>query len=153
MEKTSNQHLRLAKVQKLREKIISEIEGFSNCHQENLRILCLSGDNKQFSEYYRRAAKVEVELIYLKQYVNSESFFMDFVMRDEVNDITIYVVPDKHLDMYLEDEFLFTFNFLSKISNIDIWNLNHYLNDKFFAFHFISTFEEVLYDKKIKEAQ
>ena len=147
MEKISEQHIRLAKVQKLKKKILSEIKGFSNYLKEGLKEVC--NDDRLFSEFFVKAVFEQTKLIYLKQFVNDPSFFMKVVMKDVSYDVIVYNVSDKHLDMFIDNDFLFTQKFLEQTSNIEITDLDNYLNDSFFEFSFVSTFEEMMHDKKI----
>ncbi len=150
MEKISEQHLRIAKVLKLKKKILSEIEGFSNYLKEGLKEVCC--DDKLFSEFFEKAAIEEVKLISLKKFVNDPSSFMKIIMKDPAHDAIIYGLSDKHLNMFIDDNFKFVQNFLAKTAHIEICDmLIDYLSDGFFEFNFVNAFEEVLYDKKIRE--
>lgn len=152
MEKISEQHLRIAKVQKLKKKILSEIEAFSNYLKEGLKEVCC--DDKLFSEFFEKAAIEEVKLISLKKFVNDPSSFMKVIMKDPRHDVIVYGVSDRHLDMFIDDDFQFVQNFLTKTAHIEICDmLIDYLSDGFFEFNFVSAFEEVLYDKKLKEME
>ena len=150
MEKISEQHLRIAKVLKLKKKILSEIEGFSNYFKEGLKEVCC--DDKLFSEFFEKAVIEEVKLISLKQFVNDPSSFMKVIMKDPAHDAIIYGLSDKHLDMFIDNDFLFVQKFLTQTAHIEMCDLMiEFLSDGFFEFNFVNAFEEVLYDKKIRE--
>ena len=149
MEKISEKHLRLAKVQKLREKILYEIECLSNYYKEELKVFCQ--DDELLSKFLDKFALEHTKLVCLKRFVNSETFFMNIIASDPSCDVVIYTISDKHLDMFLEEKFLFTQKFLEKVANASITKLDTYLDDFFFNFKFISTMEEILYDNKLKE--
>ena len=82
-----------------------------------------------------------------KQYIEDKYSFMDYQCRDSSRDIVIYTISDKNLNIWLQEDYSFTINFLTKAENVD-YDIFQLLNDEYFGYSFTNISESILYDKK-----
>lgn len=142
-EKISEKQIRNDKVKKLKEKISIEIS-----HELN-QLKCEMRDtisNDRCFDYY---VKRSFALLRLKEYIEFEYAFMD--VEAEYYDLgyIIYLVSDKNLDIWLQDDYSFTRQFLWKAEEIE-YDIFPMLNDRYFGFQFTNIIDIVLYDKKME---
>lgn len=72
---------------------------------------------------------------------------MDYQCRDSSRDIVIYTISDKDLNIWLQEDYSFTINFLIKAESVD-YDIFQLLNDEYFGYSFTNICESILYDKK-----
>ena len=139
-EKISDENIRVEKVQKLKRKILSEIDDilskYKNGLSENL-------NDRGFEFCVRRS----FALLELKKYVENEYSFMSYEVKDYNNDIVVYMISDKDLNILLQEDYSFAISFLVEAENVD-YDVFQILNDKYFGHNFTNICESILYDEK-----
>ena len=100
-EKITDESSRIEKVQKLKQKILSEIDNFLSRYRKRMS---KNIDNKSFEFYVKRS----FTLLELKQYIEDEYCFMSYESKDYNKDIVVYVIPDKNLNIWLQEDYSFT---------------------------------------------
>lgn len=146
-EKISEIPIREEKVKRLKEKILKEIEiEIERCKNGLIYLLTEKMDDETF-EYITETLH---QLYKLRDYVNWERSFMCDIKKYYDQDIIIYNVSIKLINLWLEDDFDFVNTFLFNIE-YDCLTVEHILNDKYFGIDFTGTITECLYDKKLKE--
>lgn len=139
-EKISDEIIRIEKVKRLKQKILSEIDDILNKYRNGLSE---NLNDRGFEFYVRRS----FALLELKKYVETEYSFMSYEVKDYKNDIVVYIVSDKDLNVWLQEDYSFAISFLTEAENID-YNVFQLLNDKYFGYSFTNICEYILYDKK-----
>lgn len=142
-EKISDEAVRREKVQKLKEKIMSEIEKRIGNYRKVLRTNIQDDD----FEYYIRESFVLLEL---KQYLERDCCFMEYEATHSDKDIVIYAVSDKDLSIWLQEDYSFVSNYLIKAEE-NGYNVFPILNDRYFGYNFTNIFDSVLYDESQME--
>lgn len=139
-EKISDEIIRIEKVKKLKRKILSEIDDllskYRNGLSENL-------SDRGFEFFVRRS----FALLELKKYVETEYSFMSYEVKDYKNDIVVYIVSDKDLNVWLQEDYSFAISFLIQAEDVD-YDVFQLLNDKYLGYNFTNMCEYILYDKK-----
>lgn len=139
-EKISDEIIRIKKVKKLKQKILSEIDDllskYRNGLSENL-------SDRGFEFFIRRS----FALLELKKYVETEYSFMSYEVKDYKNDIVVYIVSDKDLNVWLQEDYSFAISFLIQAEDVD-YDVFQLLNDKYLGYNFTNMCEYILYDKK-----
>ena len=139
-EKISDEIVRREKIRKLKEKIMSENEKeIGSCKKE----LQSNIQDKDF-DY---CIKDSFALLELKRYVENDYCFMGYEAKYNDKDIVIYMVSAKDLDIWLQNDYSFVRNYLSKAEEAG-YNIFPILNDKYFGYNFTNIFDSILYDKK-----
>ena len=127
-EKISDEIIRIKKVKKLKRKILSEIDDllskYRNGLSENL-------SDRGFEFFVRRS----FALLELKKYVETEYSFMSYEVKDYKNDIVVYIVSDKDLNVWLQEDYSFAISFLIQAEDVD-YNVFQLLNDKYLGYNF-----------------
>ena len=139
-EKISDEIIRIEKVKKLKRKILSEI----NVRLNKYRNLTSKIPN---DKGYEICIKQSFALLKLKEYIEDKYSFMDYQCRDSSRDIVIYTISDKDLNIWLQEDYSFTINFLIKAESVD-YNIFQLLNDEYFGYSFTNICESIFYDKK-----
>ncbi len=139
-EKISDEIIRIEKVKKLKRKILSEI----NVRLNKYRNMTSKIPN---DKGYEICIKQSFALLKLKEYIEDKYSFMDYQCRDSSRDIVIYTISDKNLNIWLQEDYSFTINFLTKAENVD-YDIFQLLNDEYFGYSFTNISESILYDKK-----
>lgn len=139
-EKISDEIIRIEKVKKLKRKILSEI----NVRLNKYRNMTSKIPN---DKGYEICIKQSFALLKLKEYIEDKYSFMDYQCRDSSRDIVIYTISDKNLNIWLQEDYSFTINFLTKAENVD-YDIFQLLNDEYFGYSFTNICENILYDKK-----
>ena len=143
-EKISNIPIREDKVKRLKAKILTEIE-------EELSVI-----KTEMNEYlsnddvFDYIVKRSFALLHLKQYIEREHTFMSYEAQYPDNDIIVYMVSDKYLEIWLQEDYSFVFNFLFEVEE-NGFNIFPLLTDHYFGYHFTNIFDSILYDKKMEE--
>ena len=139
-EKISDEIIRIEKVKKLKRKILSEINVRLNKYRNvTSKIPTDKG--------YEICIKQSFALLKLKEYIEDKYSFMDYQCRDSSRDIVIYTISDKDLNIWLQEDYSFTINFLIKAESVD-YDIFQLLNDEYFGYSFTNTCESILYGKK-----
>lgn len=141
-EKISDMPIREDKVKRLKTKILTEIEKELEIIKMEMNEY-LSNDN-----VFDYLVKRSFALLYLKQYIEKEYTFMSYEYQDK--DIIIYMVSDKYLEIWLQEDYSFVFNFLFEAEE-NGFNIFPLLTDHYFGYHFTNIFDSILYDKKMEE--
>lgn len=139
-EKISDEIIRIEKVKKLKLKILSEI----NVRLNKYRNMTSKIPN---DKGYEICIKQSFALLKLKEYIEDKYSFMDYQCRDSSRDIVIYTISDKDLNIWLQEDYSFTINFLIKAESVD-YDIFQLLNDEYFGYSFTNISESILYDKK-----
>lgn len=137
MERISDEPIRKEKVKRLKEKILAEIEKeFENKKKY------MSSDND-----FELFIKESFAMLCLKQYIEKENTFMLYEAKYYNEDIVIYMVSDRELEVWLQDDYSFLYSFLYEAERHD-YNVFLMLNDKYFGYSFTSVLDYILYDKR-----
>ena len=139
-EKISDEIVRREKIRKLKEKIILEIEKRISNYKKGLQ----SNIEDELFNYYIKEFFVLLEL---KQYLESDQCFMGYEAKYNDKDIVIYMVSDRNLDIWLQEDYSFVENYLLKAEEAG-YNIFSILNDKYFGYNFTNIFDSILYDEK-----
>lgn len=145
-EKISEKHLREEKVKKVKEKIFAEIEEWLNDAKHIIKISLENNDEEEFNFWVTRA----FNLARLKEYMQMENCFLSYHAMYDDQDTIVYRIPDKNLNIWLQDGYNFVSRFLGDSDHADVFDL---LNDNYFAYKHISIIEEIVYDKKQEEKE
>lgn len=139
-EKISDEIIRLEKVKKLKQKILSEI----NVSLNRYRKMIFKNPNDKSCEFFIKQSFV---LLKLKEYIEYKYSFMDYQYRNIDRDIIIYTISDKDLNIWSQEDYSFVTRFLVESERID-YDVSQLLNDKYFGCSFTDISESILYDKK-----
>lgn len=139
-EKISDEIIRLEKVKKLKQKILSEI----NVSLNRYRNMIFNNPNDKSCEFFIKQSFV---LLKLKEYIEYKYSFMDYQYRNVDRDIIIYTISDKDLNIWSQEDYSFVTRFLVESERID-YDVSQLLNDKYFGYSFTDISESILYDKK-----
>ena len=145
-EKISEKHLREEKVKKVKEKILAEIEEWLDDAKQLIKLFLENNDEEEFNFWIART----FNLARLKEYIQMENCFLGYHAMYNDADTIVYTIPDKNLDIWLQDDYNFTSSFLHRADHTDVFDL---LNDKYFAYNHTSIIEEIVYDKKQQEKE
>lgn len=123
------------KIIKLKNKILNEIDALL----KKYKTTAVQAESSM--ETFEFVIKNSFVLLKLKDYVSNPASFNQ--MRDKN-----YIISNLHIDMWLQKDFAFAFNFLidAELHNHNVIPL---LNDNFFEFYFTDIVDEVLYEQKL----
>lgn len=62
-------------------------------------------------------------------------------------DIVVYVVSEKTLNVWMQKDYNFIYNYLDKAEENE-YNVFPLLNDKFFGYEFLNSFDYILYNER-----
>lgn len=139
-ERISDEPIRKEKVKRLKEKILAEIEKEFENKKKRMSIY---EDYEDFELFIKES----FAMLYLKQYVEKEYSFMSFEAKYYNEDIVIYMVSDRELEVWLQDDYSFLYSFLYEAEQRD-YNVFSMLNDNYFGYSFTSVIDYILYDKR-----
>jgi hypothetical protein len=144
-ERISDIPIREDKVKRLKVKVLSEIEKELNATKEELKVCTTDGDD-DFDFLVKRS----FALLNLREYIMDGCTFMDWVARYPIEDMIIYKVSDECLNVWLQDDYHFVWNFLHRAEEYgyDVFSI---LNDEYFGREFTNIFDFILHEKKMKE--
>ena len=134
---------RAEKVKNLKAKILSEID--STMRRYSWAIYSYSGRNYREGNFlwfdnkdYKHLIDIQFILTSLKQYILEENSFQEISKYDNIDGHTIYRIPIRMIDIWLQEDFYFTDNFILSIlkDENNILNISHFLNDDYFAYEF-----------------
>lgn len=140
-DKISNETERVDKVKKVKEKILSEIKNEMIVYKDQMQHAITDED----FEYFVRNS---FALLELKKFLENEDSFMRYEIKLPAKDIVIYMVSDKNLSIWLEDDYSFIHNFLDKVEKNE-YNVFPLLNDRFFETYFTNICDSILYGKRV----
>lgn len=143
-DKISDISIREEKVRRLKAKILTEIDEEFKRLQDETKIY-LSSD-----EFFNHLIKTSFVLLNLKEYIGKENTFMFCEAEYPDDDVIVYTVSDKNLEIWLQEDYSFVFNFLFKAEeyNFDVFPL---LNERYFAYNFTNIFDSAAYETKMKQ--
>lgn len=151
MAKLSEKHLRKEKVEKLKTKILGEIQKCKSELEDYL--LSYHEDRSELTDQLFEDYITEIySLIQLEKFINLPSTFLRVACVYEENDYIAYYVDDQDLDVWLQEDFNFVDNFMIKLGHpykLDV--LINILHERYFAYNFTNIFDLMLYDKKVGE--
>lgn len=139
-ERISDEPIRKEKVKRLKEKILAEIEKEFENKKKRMSIY---EDYEDFDFFIKES----FAMLYLKQYVEEEYAFMSYEAKYYNEDIVIYMVSDRELEVWLQDDYSFLYSFLYEAERHD-YNVFPMLNDKYFGYSFTSVLDYIIYDKR-----
>lgn len=139
--KISNEKERVDKVKKVKEKILSEIKNEMVVYKDQMQ----HAITDEGFEYFVRNG---FALLGLKKFLENEDSFMRYEIKLPAKDIVIYMVSDKNLSIWLEDDYSFICNFLDKVEKNE-YNVFPLLNDRFFGTYFTNICDSILYGKRV----
>ena len=140
-DKISNETERVDKVKKVKEKILSEIKNEMIVYKNQMQHAITDED----FEYFVRNS---FALLELKKFLENEDSFMRYEIKLPAKDIVIYMVSDKNLSIWLEDDYSFIHNFLDKVEKNE-YNVFPLLNDRFFETYFTNICDSILYGRRV----
>lgn len=114
-EKLSNEPKRRIKVSKLKKKILEEIKKELDIYK---RVIGETNSDDVFFDLVRRG----FVLLELQRYIENKNTFMRQYANFEYDDIVIYIVSEKSLNIFLQDDYHFVFKFLLNAEEND-WNV------------------------------
>lgn len=93
----------------------------------------------------------EFSLLRLKEFIEQPELFQSFEARYDDKDIIIYQVADNYLNIWLQEDYNFTLNFLCKIKYEEFYDVYEILNDRFFGYEFTNIIDKIQYQEKLKQ--
>lgn len=148
-EKISDEFKRQEKVNKLKKKILADIDKRINeCKQELHSDTILDED---YSFWIYRC----YYLLELKKYIEDEYTFMRWRNEYEDQDIRIYIINDRDLNIWMQEDYSFVDNYLFNLEfNTEGMENKYYdhmlLNDQNFGHDFTSSSDVIRYEKSLK---
>lgn len=124
------------KIMKLKNKILNEIDALL----KKYKTTAVQAESSM--ETFEFVIKNSFVLLKLKDYVSNTASFNQ--MRDKN-----YIISNLHIDMWLQEDYDFVFDFLSNAEDHD-YNVIPLLNDNFFESYFTDIVDEILYKQKDK---
>lgn len=149
-EKISDKEIRNAKVEKVKQKILKEIEEYSTKVLKRGIQNYLKEKNAD-EELWNSLIMEEHALLKLKEYIQNPNCFQEIIDIHPELDVIIYYVTDKTLDIWLQEDFNFTFRFLNTLENMEVPDVFVLLDDDFLDHNIGSIIDRVLYDQSKKE--
>lgn len=121
------------KIAKLKKKILNEIDSLLERYKAEA----------SQAESFEFAVKNSFALIKLRDYINNPVSFNQIWNNG-------YIISDLHIDMWLQEDYSFAFNFLY-IAEEHNYNIIPLLNDNFFELYFTDIVDEALYEQKLQK--
>ena len=149
-EKISDELKRQEKVNRLKSKILSDINKKIDVCKRELHSDATSDEDYSFWVYRY------FYLLELKKYIENKYTFMCCTYECEDKDIRIYIINDLYLNIWLQDDYSFVDTFLYKLEfetkiECSYSNMYPYLNDNYFGYNFTDIVDEVLYKQKLQK--
>lgn len=147
MERLSESNIRETKIQRLKEKIINEIDEYSSRIKHEIKEYLTSDIDEPV--YWNYLVDREFVLLKLKSFVEDKSALQSIEMSNENTDCVIYMVSDEELNIWLQEDYNFVNSFLHTVERENgSWCISDYLNNKFFGYRFTSVFEHCIYNSR-----
>ena len=121
------------KIAKLKKKILNEIDSLLERYKAEA----------SQAESFEFAVKNSFALIKLRDYINNPVSFNQIWNNG-------YIISDLHIDMWLQEDYSFAFNFLY-IAEEHNYKIIPLLNDNFFELYFTDIVDEALYKQKLQK--
>lgn len=121
------------KIIKLKKKILKEINSLLEMYKAEA----------SQTEIFEFAVKNSFALIKLRDYTCNPASFNQMWNKS-------YIISDLHIDMWLQENYSFTFNFLYNAEEHN-YNIIPLLNDNFFELYFTDIVDEALYKQKFQK--
>ena len=139
MEKISETFIRKEKVRKLKIKILNEIEK---------ELKKIKKELKSCGTRFDVLVKDSFALLNLKEYISDEYAFMDYTAQYTDIDVVFYQIKDEYLNIWLQDDYHFVYNFLWQAKECE-YNIFNMLHDYYFGYNFTSIYDCLAYEKKM----
>ena len=149
-EKISEKPIREEKIKKLKEKIYSEIDNVTKRTRREMRALLSDGidKNEELKKDWDFLVTREFCLARLRDFIADNSAFQTIEAEYPDLNVVIYQVSDEYLNIWLRNDYNFALNFLGEIEYGKIFDVYEILNDRYFGYEFVSTFEAIIYREK-----
>ena len=121
------------KVAKVKKKILNEINSLLKRYKAETAQTDFSMEDFEF------VVKNSFILIKLRDYICNPASFNQMWNKG-------YIISDLHIDIWLQEDYTFTFKFLYNAEEHD-YNIKSLLNDNFFELYFTNIVEEALYEQ------
>ena len=150
MEKISEESIRRQKIDEIKSRGMKEILERKN----KLKQAISTSDNIEIID---RLVKEYYALIVLENYFNDENSMMDFTAKRYKEDVAIYKIPIKYLNIWLESDSIvsryLTFVLFDEDFENEAESVIPYLTDEMIGHsdRFITAIDSILYDEKHKE--
>lgn len=143
-EKISDEPKRQEKVNRLKDKILTDINTKIDVCKFELHSDTTLDEDYSFWVYRY------FYLSELKKYIEDKYTFMRWSYEDEDKDIRIYVINDLYLDIWLQDDYSFVSKFLYDLEfeteiKCNYTNMSSYLNDNYFGYNFTNILDIARY--------
>ena len=148
-EKISEIPIREEKIKKLKTKILVEIEKYSKRTHEGIKQYLINNEN--VLEDWNFIIAEEFFLLRLKEFIEQPGLFQSFEARYGDKDIIIYQVSDEDLNIWLQENYDFTLNFLCKTVYKGFYDVYEILNDSFFGYNFTNIIDKIQYQDRLKQ--
>lgn len=145
-EKISDKPIRNEKVKRLKAKILAEIDQEMSIIKDEIRMYL--ADNEYFGSLIKRS----FALLNLKEYIEGESAFQHIEAEYFDIDAVVYVVSDRSIDIWLQEDYSFVSNFLYRVEDYG-YDVFYILNDHYFEYNFTTVFDRMVYDNKKKRTR
>ena len=143
MAKISEEHIREAKIARLRDKIAKE-------YKEEVKTL---RTNIQRDDVWEDAMLCLHAFYCLNIWIHEHDFMIALDV-DEAHDYIVYPISDKIIDMLLDEDIHISDYYLAAVAhNHDLKYSVGCLTDSFFAHQFFSCVDHCIYDNKLKKQQ
>lgn len=147
-EKISEIPIREEKIKKLKTKILAEIDETTKKIHENMKQYLI---NKEDLSFWNYMITEEFSLLRLKEFIEQPKLFQSFEARYDNKDIIIYQVSDEDLNIWLQEDYDFTFNFLCKVIHEGFYDVYEILNNRFFGYEFTNFIDKIQYQERLKQ--
>lgn len=142
-EKISDKPIRDEKIKRLKTKILTEIDEEMSVIKNKITLYL--EDNEYFDELIKRS----FALLNLKEYIENKHTFQRIEAEYPDRDAVVYMVSDRDIDIWLQEDYSFVLNFLCEAKDCD-YDVFYILDDKYFGYNFTSIFDRIIYDDKQK---
>lgn len=147
-EKISEIPIREEKIKKLKTKILAEIDKRAKRIHEEMKQYLINNEN--VLDDWNFMITEEFSLLRLKEFIEQPGLFQSFEARYDDKDIIIYQVSDADLNIWLQENYDFTFNFICKIKHEGVGDLHEILNNRFLGYNFTNIIDKIQYKNRLK---
>ena len=146
-EKISEIPIRKEKVRKLKDKICKEIANELLLNHKDIQVYLTNHEHD--TQDWDFIISQEFYLLRLKDYIEDPNSFWAYEMRNVQTDTIVYQVSDKCLNIWLQEDYHFVWNFLNQREKFGHCDLNDLFNDYYFGYQFTNAFDIIHYNKKV----
>lgn len=147
-EKISERPIREEKVKRLKEKILKEINKELDLFKNDLKYDMTNGI--EYVDEFEYTISHMHYLFKLRDYINQDYVFMTVINQYDNLDYVVYNVPIMDIEIWLQDDFNFTRNFLSDV-DYNKYVVEIILNEQYFGFEFTSVIDKIAYEDKLEK--